>query len=318
MNNIRLQILINHYHEPPDLIGRLLRSIAEQTVKDDFNVIIASDGDEYALDCAFLETFPFNIRYSVLPHRGTQATHNALLDMATADYVMFCDADDCFKGADGISKLLDAAKSEPDVVSVPFYAENKDGGLIRIPTNTIWVHGKIFRRAYLLENQIRFDDISAHGEMSFLWLAFHMTDNIRYLGERFYVWKWNEESTTRKRDYYGVYMYDKRMMSADILSKDLIRRERADLYHDFLVGIVISAYIDSKSERWGNAPPEYVEKAKTAIAAFLRRYRSDYERIDKNFRRNRYNAFLTTKRTYGPSEGFDGIAEWMDDLCATF
>lgn len=317
---MKLQILINHYSESPELIGRLLQSIGEQTgvdAKSDYSVMIASDGNEHALDRASFDGFPFNVQYSVLTHKGTRATRNALLDAATADYVMFCDADDCFKGTDGVSTLLNAANDGADIISVPFEAETKDGDgyrYVRVPNNTIWTHGKIFRRQYLTENHIRFDEVANHGEMSFLWLAFHLTKNIRFLRDSFYIWKWNDQSVTRADPFFNVRTYDRMLLSYSRLAENLIERKRKDLYDDLTASVISTAYVDSRPGHWDNVPQKHVEAAKSGIMEYVRRYGSDYNALDEGFRRRKYNSALVAKRTYGPPAGFKGIGAWMETL----
>lgn len=303
----RLQILINHYREGPALIGRLLTSIAGQSVSpDNYGVMIASDGGENPLDKAFLDGFPFRIRYSVLPHRGVCPTRNALLDTASADYVMFCDADDCFSSPHGLSILLDAAKDGADVVSVPFLAERKDGDgyrLVRIPANSVWVHGKIFRRGYLTENAIRFDDNGdSPGEQYFLWQACHLTKNIRYLSDCFYTWKWNADSVTRAKPFFSVRTYGEMLGTYSRLADNLLARGRNDLRDELIATMISHAYIDSHSGSWDAAPPECVSAARAAIADYVRRYRREY------------NAALASNRIHRPPGKFGGITEWMDAL----
>lgn len=317
----RLQILINHYREKPDIIGRLLTSIAKQTgvVPDtDYGVMIASDGAENPLDKAFLDGFPFRIRYSVLPHRGVCPTRNALLDMATADYVMFCDADDMVSSPHGLSVLLNAAKDGADVVSVPFLAERKDGDgfrYVRIPCNAVWVHGKIFRRAYLAENAIRFDDnVDSPGEQYFLWQAFRLTKNVRSLSDCFYTWKWNDDSVTRAKPFFSVRTYGEMLGTYSRLADNLLERERNDLRDELIATMMSHAYIDSNSGNWDAAPPDYVSAAKAAVAECVRRYRARYEAIGEAVRRRKYNAALVSKRVRGPSGGFAGITDWMNGL----
>jgi len=43
-----------------------------------------------------LNSYPFEVKYYKEEHHGVSATRNACLNHATADYVMFCDADDMF------------------------------------------------------------------------------------------------------------------------------------------------------------------------------------------------------------------------------
>ena len=316
---MKLQILINHYLESKELIGRLLTSIQAQTGVDpsqDVGVIIASDGDENPLEKSFLDSFPFPVRYFVLPHRGTRATRNALLDMASADYVMFCDADDCFYRPDGLSALMGAAYCGADVVSAPFEEELfKDGKYryLQIPHNAVWVHGKIFRRGYLTDNNIRFDDTeNTHGEHYFLWAALRLSKNVRYLSECSYVWKWNPESVTRKNPFYGVRYYGAVMASYSRLADNLRSRGRRDLYELLIADVITTAYFDCHSKQWEDAPYKYVKTAKNAISEiFIRRYGADYMTLDVGLRKNAYKTTCDTRQV-SLTNGFDGIGAWID------
>ena len=316
---MKLQILINHYHEGKELIGRLLTSIQAQTGVDparDVGVIIASDGDENPLEKAFLDSFPFPVRYFILPHSGTRATRNALLDMAEADYVMFCDADDCFYRPDGLSALLGAAYCGADVVSAPFEEELFDGekySYVKVPHNVVWIHGKIFRRGYLTDNNIRFDDVeNPHGEHYFLWAAFRMSKNVRYLSECSYVWKWNPESVTRKSPFYNVRNYSSVLASYSRLADNLRSRGRSDLYRLLIADMITIAYVDCHSKQWDDAPYKYVRAAKDGIREILiRRYGADYMALDVGLRKSAYKANCDTRRVT-PTNGFDGIEAWIE------
>ena len=96
---MKLQILIPQYREDESVILPLLKSIELQQsvdLQNDVGVIIANDGSDVLLSDEFLSQFPFQIQYLKCPHQGVSAARNACLDAATADYVMFCDADDLF------------------------------------------------------------------------------------------------------------------------------------------------------------------------------------------------------------------------------
>ena len=101
---MRLQILIPQYKETDDILKPLLDSIAiQQNVPmDEIGVIICNDGSDVFLTEEFLNSYPFKIEYHKEPHRGVSGTRNACLDYATADYVMFCDADDMFCNVCGL------------------------------------------------------------------------------------------------------------------------------------------------------------------------------------------------------------------------
>jgi glycosyltransferase involved in cell wall biosynthesis len=98
---MKLQILIPQYKETDEVVKPLLDSIAlQQNVPfDEIGVIICNDGSGVYLSNELLNSYPFKVEYYKEPHRGVSATRNACLDHATADYVMFCDADDMFKAS---------------------------------------------------------------------------------------------------------------------------------------------------------------------------------------------------------------------------
>ena len=104
---MKLQILIPHYQETAKEIKPLLDSIAiQQSINfKDIGVIVCHDGPEshdftFNKDIIdkynFIVEYPFEIKQIRQEHKGVSAARNACLDVATADYVMFCDADDMF------------------------------------------------------------------------------------------------------------------------------------------------------------------------------------------------------------------------------
>ena len=171
---MKLQILVNHFHEPFDILKRLLDSIDTQTDIDEHNVevLICTDGEELRFAESDFIDFMTPIRYFVMPHRGICMTRNVLLDLSDADYVMFCDCDDMFSSADGLKKLIDAAmRNDADIVGSDYEIEqNRDGEFMysTCSRDIKRVHGKIFRRDYLIEQNIRYpDEMPFSGDMYF-------------------------------------------------------------------------------------------------------------------------------------------------------
>ena len=127
---MKLQILVPQYNETEDVIKPLLDSIEVQQNVDlqkDVGVIIVNDGSDVILDTKFFERYSFPIEYHINEHKGVSATRNACLDKATADYVMFCDADDMFYNACGMFIVFREMDGEGfDTLSSVFVEENKD------------------------------------------------------------------------------------------------------------------------------------------------------------------------------------------------
>ena len=162
---MKLQILIPQYKETDDIIKPLLDSIAlQQRVNfEDIGVIICNDGTNVYLSEDLLNSYPFEVQYYKEPHRGVSATRNACLDYAIADYVMFCDADDMFYNMCGLWIIFREMTTGFDSLVSCFIEETrhyatKEVIYINHDMDSTFVHGKVHRRQYLLDNGIRFND----------------------------------------------------------------------------------------------------------------------------------------------------------------
>lgn len=319
---MKLQFLINHYHESPEIVARLLDSIAMQNgiaPDADYNVLICNDGDDNVLDADFLNGFPFKVSYRILPHRGVCATRNALLDMADADYVMFCDADDCFSEPEGAGVLLDATNGgKADAVSAPFLKEVKIGDrfrLHRIPKNLMWIHSKLFRRRFLLDNNIRFPEEVEHaGDMTFVWQAFHMAENVGDIKRCYYTWKWNGDSLTRVLPYAGARFYGSEIRAYAVLTDKLISCQREDLSQKLVMSVINSTFLYCRFKEWGAAPQEYVDDAKAAIREYARKFAPYYESLEETARYRNYSRIISVRRLRDADKEFQGITAWLEAI----
>ena len=155
---MKLQILIPQYKEIDEIVKPLLDSIAvQQSVDmDEIGVIICNDGSDVFLSEEFLQSYPYKIEYYKEPHRGVSATRNACLDHATADYVMFCDADDMFCNVCGLWIIFREMKDGFDSIVSAFMEETrmpdtKEINYINHDMDSTFVHGKVHRRQYLVD-----------------------------------------------------------------------------------------------------------------------------------------------------------------------
>ena len=159
----KLNILIPQYNESENDISPLLNSIAlQQNINfDEIGVIICNDGSDILLSEEFLNSYSFEIQYFKEPHNGVSATRNFLLDKSDAEYVMFCDADDMFYNACGLWILFREFESGNfNTLFSMFVEETRDmsGNVMYIThdMDTTFVHGKVHKKQYLIENNIRF------------------------------------------------------------------------------------------------------------------------------------------------------------------
>lgn len=313
-----LQILINHYHESEEVVKRLLRSIDEQTIVQNgsFGVLIYNDGDDVLLSEEFLSKFSFPISYKVLEHRGVCATRNALLDDATADWVMFCDADDCFHSSLGLYRLYKATNDlTVDVIGSLYEKETlNDDSFVYTPMqrDTLRLHGKIFRRQYLIDNGIRFPDELPHsGDMYFLWQAYNLKPNYAWLRESFYIWKYNPDSVTRKDPFARLKAYPMMLRNYELLADKLLERGRTDLFSILAVTVVCTAYLDTTNEDFMAGPEELRANVETAVQKSVERFNSSVEVLSDEDLKAHYDNSLRLHPEGKETKGFSGLREWM-------
>ena len=140
---------------------------------------------------------------------------NVLLKASTADFVMPCDCDDVIYNTIGLNAIFSVIEDKRlDVYCPAFMSEyfNHNGEAHYKPfkKNHHMIQGKVFRRNYLIDNDIHWDDrIPYTGDVYFLWQAFHMTNDIVYDDNSQYLWKFNKNSVSRDNENFLVsYSFD--------------------------------------------------------------------------------------------------------------
>lgn len=255
---MKLQILVPQYKETDEIVKPLLDSIAiQQSVPfDEIGVILCNDGSDVHLTDTFLQGYPFQVEYYLEPHRGVSATRNACLDHATADYVMFCDADDMFYNACGLWILFREMQTGFDSLVSVFveetrHPETKDILYINHEMDSTFVHGKVHRRQYLLDKQIRWNDkLTIHEDSFFNILCQNLSTNVKYCSTPYYLWKWRDESVCRHDPKYILKTYRNMIDSNDALIDEFISRGIQEKVMFFTAFLVYDAYYTMNKPEW--------------------------------------------------------------------
>lgn len=257
---MKLQILISQYdNETNKVVKPLLDSIAiQQNINfNEVGVIIVNDGSKTKLDEEWLRTYPFQIDYMITEHGGVGHARNAGLDAAVADYVMFCDADDMFFNICGLWMVFEEIKKgEFDIMVSQFVEEIRapntdDAQYVTHENDCTFIHGKILRRAYLNDNNIRWNEsIECHGDSYFNCLAQNLTENWRYCPNTFYLWKWRQESVCRSDPDYILKTYPDFLNSSRDLAREFLRRGKRDKAEFYAISTVYENYYALMRPQW--------------------------------------------------------------------
>ena len=289
---MKLQILVPQYKETDDIIKPLLDSIAiQQNVDmDDVGVIITNDGSDVHLTQEFLDSYPFDVQYYLNDHRGVSATRNACLDKATAEYVMFCDADDMFYNACGLYIIFrEMELGQFDAMISVFVEETRNPETDEIvyinrEMDSTFVHGKVYRRKYLIKKKIRFNpDLTIHEDSYFNCLAQKCAREVKYCQSPFYLWKWRDESVCRHDPKYILKTYNNMLDSNTALVNELLRREKRDEAKFYSVAMIYDAYFTMNKDEWINQEnKEYRYATEKRFKQYYLEFKELYNSIDKD------------------------------------
>lgn len=285
---MKLQILVPQYKETDEDIRPLLDSIAMQQCidMDDIGVIICNDGSDVHLSESFLRGYPFKIEYYLCEHRGVSATRNECLDRAIAEYVMFCDADDMFCSLTGIYQIFHETDTWFDTLVSCFTEESrhhitKERYLVDHEHDCTFVHGKVHRRGYLTENNIRFnDDLTVHEDSYFNVLCQSLTEDIRYVEKPFYMWKWRDNSICRRDEEYILKTYPHVIIGNDALVEELTARGETDkaIYH--VISLIYTVYYTMQMHEWvDDKNRKYRDIAEKRFAEYFDKWKDVWNRV---------------------------------------
>lgn len=315
-----LQLLVNHYRESEDIVKCFLNSVEKQIgiQNGSFEVVIFSDGEDFALNTELFTNYSFPIIYHVLDHHGVCVTRNALLDFSSADYLMFCDVDDEFHSSFGLYWILKAiADTKANIIGSPYEEEIfSESGMhyIRKTRDTIRLHGKAFKRQYLIDQKIRFpDELQYSGDMYFLWLAYNLEHNYAWTHDSFYTWKWNPSSITRSDKQHTIRSYPILMKNYTLLADNLRDRKRDDLLKICVCRTICMAFLDTYSEAFINASDDLVSKAIDSVRNYIDAYGDIFKELSYDFITESLTASFTNHPNCKSLTASD-LTEWVDRL----
>lgn len=288
---MKLQILVPQYKETDEVVKPLLDSIAiQQNVPmDEIGVIICNDGTDIYLSDELLNSYPFRIEYHKEPHRGVSGTRNACLDYATADYVMFCDADDMFCNVCGLWMMFREMEIGFDSMVSVFveetrHPETKEVIYTNHEMDSTFVHGKIHRRQYLLDKGIRWNEkLTIHEDSYFNILCQNCSQNVKYCPTPFYLWKWRDESVCRHDLKYILKTYRNMLDSNDALVDEFLSRGMQDKVMFYCAFMVFDAYYTMNKPEWINQEnQEYRNLTEERFAKYYAKHKSMWDSIPIN------------------------------------
>lgn len=321
---MKLQILVPQYKEKKDVLKPLLDSIALQQGIDfnEVGVIIVNDGYPKAkLPDKFLKSYPFKIDYYMeKENKGVSATRNACLDHATADYVMFCDADDMFFSMVGLNIIFAEMDKGFNSLTTKFYEEvHRDGKVwfTEHKKDRTFVHGKFHKRQYLIDKNIRFNpSLTVHEDSYFNYMATTLADDpnsIKYSDVPIYLWKWRDESVCRHDPLYMQKTYNNYIDSISALVDQLIERKKDGNADILICTQMFDTYYLMNTDAWLKQDNQtYRIATEKRFKKFYETYKERFDKIDKAFKLSISNQVRANKIKAGMDMEKQTFEQWID------
>lgn len=320
---MKLDILVPHYKEKPDEMISLLDSIAIQQSVDfkNIGVIIAYDGPEAIQlpEQEWADKYPFNIQHIHCEHNGVSATRNAALEASDADYVMFCDADDMFSHVCGLHIIFNEMQVGFDTMVSCFIEESRLENkhiYLNHDMDSTFVHGKVHRRMYLINNNIKFNPkLTIHEDSYFNILAQNLTNRAKYCPTPFYLWKWRDASVCRHDKDYILKTYNNLLDSNDALVDEFISRAREDKAMFYVGFMVFDAYYTMNKKEWINQENQkYREAVEVRFSKYFKKHKEKWNKITQQDKMMISNGVRTRSISEGMPMETITIDNWLKHI----
>lgn len=197
-----LDIIITHRDEPWGVGRKMFEMLKLQrgVQEGEFRVILVQDGEEgnTLKTEQLLRNYPFVHTVVSMPQGGVSAARNMGLDTADGKWVMFCDFDDMLYSCDSLYRILESIRQAGDAADIlwsSIWIETvKPGGKWTKrgkEWNSVFIHGKVYRREFLIGHGIRFDEELSYSEdamFNALAVMECKSSRIAHMPEFVYMW----------------------------------------------------------------------------------------------------------------------------------
>ena len=172
-----LDIIVTHYTEPENVYRKFFDMLDLQRGIDfnDIRVIVVNDGEECRIPDEFFDGRPYRVDQYTIEHAGVSAARNYGIKMSRAEWISFSDCDDMYSTVYSMKLVLDILKDKGqsgklDMLWTRLCAEDRgeDGELklIMRGLNLVFIHGKYYRRDFVLRSGVTFPEDQEFNEDS--------------------------------------------------------------------------------------------------------------------------------------------------------
>lgn len=292
MENILLSFIVPSYKETENDIFPLLTTINNQigiNLKE-IEVIIVRDGTNF-LNLKQFSYLNINIKQIKLKENaGPGVARQAGMIKAHGKYIMFCDASDMLHNVMIIEHMLNIIEEKNlDILKSHWLEEVYDYDAKRIiyiehEEENTWLHGKMFKRQFLMDNNINFHpELRIHEDSYFLGVAITYTNKIEVIKTPSYIWRFSFESLTRKNkgEYYFTGAQD--FIKSVCMVNHIVKEKQANDLSYRVCQFIMYMYFYMHNPRWNNEYPQLLKETEDYFVEQITPFWDIWKATDKNF-----------------------------------
>lgn len=272
---MKLSIIIPAYNGR-NTIRKTLDSIKIQKNIETFKVTIVRDTGEIYDDIITEYKSFFDVEILDMPQNGGPGLARQYgIDNTDSEYIVFIDADDYLYDENSLINLINGIDDKD--LGVGNFRYERDNEVTIKEKNFVWLHGKIYRREFLIKNNIRFNDTRANEDNGFNRLILFHEPKIVFIDKLVYVYSENPGSITRKEDrlykFTGLEWYTYNMEWA--MKEAEKRNLNMKIVFETSLGVLVAMYY-YYLELYGKYDVSYILKWSKGVKAIYIKYFKDY------------------------------------------
>ena len=169
---------------------------------------------------------------------------------------MFCDADDGFVSNIGVYSLVRSLDLNPtsEMLSSKFFIEDNVNGYpeyIIGDHNNTFVHGKVFRRDFLISHELFFDErLKIHEDSYFCNIINFYANNKTYNNNAFYCWRKNPNSVSNQEYYFVKTMWRLLLTNNSLVNLMKSIDIKKEMISESVVDVVLQFYCEMQNGEW--------------------------------------------------------------------
>lgn len=300
----KISVIIPRHNETEEFMRPLLSSIDNQigiewgTEKGsgDIEVIIVNDIANNELKPEefdnYLHIKPIQLYNKKEKNMGI--SRQIGIDNAHGDFLLFADADDMYHNCGLFTEFLNRAydpNNQFDVLVTTFieeYKHEQEGNARAVyqyvphPQDFTWMFAKMYRKEFILKNNIRFHaDLLVHEDTYFNAIFRAYNPRILFLDTFSYVWRFNPNSITRNNN--GAYSYNSICTFIDSVdfAIDVIDARNLTNIIDHVIQLPTYIFHTISSEVWLQENfAEYKPKVERRLAEFCTKHKEILEKVE--------------------------------------